>query len=211
MPGTQAALLYFIQISFVGSNLPPLHLKCFMRNGSLNKYSPLGEIKPMAETGLTCIPLSWVIYSPCFSKSWILGNYFSGRIMIKRSYIWRHKQPNILFIAYIYWEESQGREGACVHAQLDLTLCGLLDCSPTGSSVHGISQQEWSGLPFPLPGESSQARYQTYIYLLHQQADSLPLSYWESQRRGVQENRLVESWGQLLMGFEFPLQASRWS
>ena len=28
-----------------------------------------------------------------------------------------------------------------------------MDCSPLGSSVHGISRQEyWSGLPFPSPG-----------------------------------------------------------
>ena len=27
-----------------------------------------------------------------------------------------------------------------------------MDCNPTGSSVHGISRQEyWSGLPFPSP------------------------------------------------------------
>ena len=29
---------------------------------------------------------------------------------------------------------------ACVHAQLCLTLCEPMDCSPPGSSVHGISQ-----------------------------------------------------------------------
>ena len=29
---------------------------------------------------------------------------------------------------------------ACVHAQLCLTLCNPLDCSPPGSSVHGILQ-----------------------------------------------------------------------
>ena len=29
-----------------------------------------------------------------------------------------------------------------------------MDCSPPGSSVHGIFQQEyWSGLPFPSPGD----------------------------------------------------------
>ena len=29
-----------------------------------------------------------------------------------------------------------------------------MDCSPPGSSVHGISQQEyWRGLPFPPPGD----------------------------------------------------------
>ena len=34
-----------------------------------------------------------------------------------------------------------------------LTLCGPMDCSPPGSSVHGILQQEfWSGLLCPLPG-----------------------------------------------------------
>ena len=29
-----------------------------------------------------------------------------------------------------------------------------MDCSPPGSSIHGILQQEhWSGLPFPPPGD----------------------------------------------------------
>ena len=38
--------------------------------------------------------------------------------------------------------------------QLCLTLCNPMDCSPPGSSVHGISQarmlewEYWSGLPF---------------------------------------------------------------
>ena len=33
--------------------------------------------------------------------------------------------------------------------------CDPRDCSPPGSSVHGIlsSQQYWSGLPFPSPGD----------------------------------------------------------
>ena len=40
-----------------------------------------------------------------------------------------------------------------VCAQLGPTLCNPLDCSLPGSSVDGISQQEyWSGLPFPPPG-----------------------------------------------------------
>ena len=33
-----------------------------------------------------------------------------------------------------------------------LTLCDPIDCRPPGSSVYGISRQEyWSGLPFPTP------------------------------------------------------------
>ena len=35
-----------------------------------------------------------------------------------------------------------------------LTLCDPMDCSPPGSSVHGILQQEyWNRLPCPLPGD----------------------------------------------------------
>ena len=38
-------------------------------------------------------------------------------------------------------------------AQSCPTLCDPMDCSLPGSSVHGISRQEyWSGLPFPSPG-----------------------------------------------------------
>ena len=39
-----------------------------------------------------------------------------------------------------------------------LTLCDPADCSPPGSSVHGIlphgeKKEYWSGLPFPSPGD----------------------------------------------------------
>ena len=38
----------------------------------------------------------------------------------------------------------------CLVIQLCLTLRDPMDCSPPGSSVYGISKQEyWSGLPFP--------------------------------------------------------------
>ena len=34
------------------------------------------------------------------------------------------------------------------------TLCDPMNCSPTGSSVHGILQARyWSELPFPSPGD----------------------------------------------------------
>ena len=40
--------------------------------------------------------------------------------------------------------------GTCSVTQLCMTLCNSRDCSPPGSSVHGISQQEYSSvLPFP--------------------------------------------------------------
>ena len=41
-----------------------------------------------------------------------------------------------------------------VCAQSCLTLCDPLDCSPPGSSVQGFPRKEdWSGLPFPSPGD----------------------------------------------------------
>ena len=51
----------------------------------------------------------------------------------------------------------------CVHgcsvAQLCLTLFDPVDCSPPGSSVHGISQARyWSGLPFPRVGDLPEPR-----------------------------------------------------
>ena len=40
-------------------------------------------------------------------------------------------------------------------AQSCPTLCDSVDCSPQGSSVHGIfpRQEYWSGLPLPPPGD----------------------------------------------------------
>ena len=47
-------------------------------------------------------------------------------------------------------------------AQLCLTLCNPMNCSPPGSSVCGISQARiLEGLPFPAPGDSSPPRNQT--------------------------------------------------
>ena len=47
-------------------------------------------------------------------------------------------------------------------AQSRLTLCDPMDCSPLGSSAHGISNQEyWSGLPFPPPGNLPNLRIES--------------------------------------------------
>ena len=58
-------------------------------------------------------------------------------------------------------------------ARLCLTLCDLMDCSPTASSVHGILRQEyWSELPFPSPGDLPKPGVEPRSPTL--QADSLP-------------------------------------
>ena len=46
--------------------------------------------------------------------------------------------------------------GVCMHAeslQLCLTFCNPMDHNPLGSSIHGILQAYWSGLPCPSPGD----------------------------------------------------------
>ena len=57
-------------------------------------------------------------------------------------------------------------------AQACPTLCNPMDCSPPGSSVHGILQEYWSGLPFPSPGDLPHPGIETGSPAL--QADSLP-------------------------------------
>ena len=62
----------------------------------------------------------------------------------------------------------------CSVAHSCLTFCDLMDCSPPGFSVHGISQArilEWVAISF--------SRGSLNPCLLHWQADSLPLSHQE--------------------------------
>ena len=58
-----------------------------------------------------------------------------------------------------------------------LTLCDPMGCSSPGSSVHGISRQEyWSVLPFPSPGDLPNPGVKSVsLTLLHWQAGSLTL------------------------------------
>ena len=54
------------------------------------------------------------------------------------------------------------RPPACSLAQLCLTLCDPIDCSPPGCSVMEFSRKEyWGGLPFPIPGDLSDPGIET--------------------------------------------------
>ena len=65
-------------------------------------------------------------------------------------------------------------------AQSCPTLCGPMDCSPPGFSIHGISQQEyWNGLPFPTPGgHPNQGIEPTFLASPALKSEFLLLSYW---------------------------------
>ena len=63
----------------------------------------------------------------------------------KKLYELANVHPELLQLCHTLW---------CGCAQLCLILCNLMDCGPLGSSVHGISRQEyWSWLSFPIPGD----------------------------------------------------------
>ena len=63
----------------------------------------------------------------------------------------------------------------CLVIQLCLNLCDPMDCSLPGSSVHGLSRQEyWSGLPCPPPGDLLNPGIEHVVPAL--QANSLLLS-----------------------------------
>ena len=80
-------------------------------------------------------------------------------------------------------------------AQSCLTLCNPRDCSPPGSSVYGISQQEyWRGLPFPPPGDfPDQAGIKPMSPVsLALRVDSLPLSHGGSPQLNIYIRWLIE-------------------
>jgi len=92
-----------------------------------------------------------------------------------------HPEPwcQLIFMARDYWGKiikgklpynNTLRLGECSVTQLCTTLCDLMDCSPSGSSVHGIFQAsilEWVAMPFPWgssqPRGSSPSRDQIHI------------------------------------------------
>ena len=77
------------------------------------------------------------------------------------------------------WSMVKGFAAAPKSLQSCLTLCDPLDCSPPGSSVHGILQArilEWVAMPSSRGSSWPKNQTHDLLYLLHQQADSLPLT-----------------------------------
>ena len=67
----------------------------------------------------------------------------------------------------------------CPHLTCVWLFCNPMDCSPTGTSVHGISQArivEWFAISSSR-GSSRSGMQQCLFHLLHRQVDSLPLSH----------------------------------
>ena len=77
----------------------------------------------------------------------------------KKKYYLDTKKEILCLLEQYIWTLKAVKQGKVryVHAkllQLCLTLCDPMNHSPPGSSVHGISRQEyWSGLSRPPPGD----------------------------------------------------------
>ena len=101
-------------------------------------------------------------------------------------------------------EDLKGVKVKVLVAQSCPTLCEPMDCSPPGSSVHGISRKEcWSELPFPPPGDLPDPGIEPVLPVSHElQADSLPT---EPSGKGV---RCEDVWGRIFRQGQGPVQRS---
>ena len=136
---------------------------------------------------ISCIVASLLtVESRTTVNTWINRDYLKPKIPTKHTkYI--HGQNSLPICTFLTTQNSLysntkhftcnmpgGNRGKWVKvAQLCLTLCDLMDCSPPGSSVHEFSRQEyWSGFPFPSPGDHPHLGIEPRCPALH--ADSLP-------------------------------------
>ena len=87
----------------------------------------------------------------------------------------------------------------CSVAQSCLTLCDPMDCSPPGSSIHGIFQAKNTGVGchLLLQGILPTQELNSYLsHLLHWQADSLPVLHLGSPicRKFLCARRTIHTW-----------------
>ena len=107
-----------------------------------------------------------------------------------------HKQRPFLHGAYIPLRGERKKESEV--AQLYLTLCDPMDCSPPGSSVHGILQArilEWVAISFSRG--SSLPRDLTQVSLIAGRRFNLwatrGVTHWEERGLQIKTNQTVTS------------------
>ena len=118
---------------------------------------------------------SWIHRSLCFPYSMKLGG--QGAELIQ----WNRDKTNVDYFLVLPIKFSHMKvfmfsplpKVKVLVLQSCPTLCHPMDYSPPGSSVYGISQaRNWSGLPFPPPGDHPDPGIEPRSPAL--QADSLP-------------------------------------
>ena len=133
--------------------------------------------------------------------------------------LWPFFKPSCQFVSFLEHRlmfSNVLRACMCAKSlQSCLTLCDLMDCSPPGSSVHGILQGrilEWVAIspPGDLPNSgilqgifATQGWHLHRLCLLYWQAGSLPLappgkpSVTQGQRQNCSERWMLAKWGPL--------------
>ena len=102
--------------------------------------------------GTFYILLLWVAYSPRVTISTVYKPTVLLKVGASCSPLKTNKEARLV------------ERRVYVHAELCTSLCDPMDCSPSSSSVHGISQArilEWVAIPFSRG--SSRPRDQTHI------------------------------------------------
>ena len=96
--------------------------------------------------------INWCLWKECDFSPW------KGTICERLLILWRKQRESLLQVIWKqskYWKvEDWLNSWGCVHAKLlqsCLALCDPMDCSPSGSSVHGILQAralQWVAISF---------------------------------------------------------------
>ena len=82
-------------------------------------------------------------------QNWVMAKLYSFYFVHSLNFHCK-MQNKVIYIQYI----SKYDTYQVLVTKLCLTLCDCVDCSPPGSSVHGILQARyWSGLLLPSPGD----------------------------------------------------------
>ena len=116
----------------------------------------------VAKSYLTVTPGSWPSRLLC---PWAFAGKNTGEgchFLFKGIYPTRGLDTSLLHLLHwqagslplIHLRSPRAVAALCLIAQSCPTLCNPVDCSPSGSSVHGILQAKyWSGRPCPPPGD----------------------------------------------------------
>ena len=133
-----------------------LESRCASRTRTLGCVPELCIFSQTGFFSLSSMLKSWRIFSACLLLLLIVGSCSSLVSQIKNLQIPRTWPFLNYLISFSFWN-------SCC-AQLCLTLCGLMDRSPPGPSVHGIFQArilEWVAISYSKG--SSQPRDWTHV------------------------------------------------
>ena len=174
--GPDAMILVFWMLSFK----PTFSLSSFTLIKRLFSYSSLSAIRAVLFAYLRLLIFLPAILIPvCASSNPAFLMMYSVYKLNKHFRAGTKGAESLDGVSH--FKELEPRQPSCAFlvAHSRLILWDFMDCSSPGSSVHGISQQEyWRGLPFPPPGDFPQLRIKpTSPEPPALQADSLPLSH----------------------------------